>query len=265
VVVFAGETVFAAALGSPLLASDAAIAGLVISTRTTGSLRRIRKVAGKTFPGYFVYRSLVQAAGLGHRLFHRLTVPDLARRRGLPPIKTAAIATDPALLALLPADLGVALNFDQIIPGDMLIKFTHGVLNVHAGRLPHDKGISPALWAFARGDAEVWVSMYVMGEGIDTGRVVRQFAVAVRPGESFAAFYLRLCTEAGGQLPQVVASIAAGTAPTVVESTAGEGTYHGWPDDEVRAGLRANKRHLMNVAGLARLVAGLPRPRRARV
>jgi methionyl-tRNA formyltransferase len=106
--------------------------------------------------------------------------------------------------------------------------------------------------------------MYLMGEGIDTGRVVRQFPVAVKSGESFVALYLRLCIEAGRRLPEIAAAIVAGTAPTVIESTAADGTYHGWPDDEVRAGLRANKRHLMNLAGLMRLVAGLPRPRRAR-
>ena len=259
VVVFSGDTVFAAALGSPLLGSDLAIAGIVISTRTTGSWKRIRSVAGKTFRGYFVYRALVQVAGIGHRLLRRLTISSLARRRRLEPIRSAALGSDPKVLDLLPADLGVALNFDQIIPDAVLRQFAHGVVNVHAGRLPDDKGISPALWAFARGDDEIWVSIYVMGAGIDTGQVLDQFPVAVRPGESFFSCYLRLCTEAGRRLPLVLDAIAAGTSRPMHESTSDEGRYHGWPNDEVRAGLRTHRRRLLGMRGLARLVMGLPR------
>lgn len=261
VVAFTGDTLFAAALGSPLLTGEAAIAGIVTSTRTTGSWKRIRSVAGKTFRGYFVYRALVQIAGVGHRLLGRLTVSSLARRRGLRPIRTAALGSDPRVLDLLPADLGVALNFDQIIPDAILRQFAHGVVNVHAGRLPDDKGISPALWAFARGDDEIWVSIYTMGAGIDTGQVLAQFPVAVMAGESFFTCYLRLCTEAGRRLPAVIAAIASASATPMLESTADRGSYHGWPDDQVRTGLRANRRRLLGMRGLARLVMGLPRPR----
>jgi hypothetical protein len=259
VVVFSGETVFAAALGSPLLGSDASISGIVISTRTTGSWKRVRSVAGKTFRRYFIYRAFVQVAGVGYRLLRRLTISSLARRRRLDPIRTAALGSDPRVLGLLPAELGVALNFDQIIPEAILRQFAHGVVNVHAGRLPEDKGISPALWAFARGDDEIWVSIYLMGAGIDTGQVLAQFPVAVTPGESFFTCYLRLCTEAGRRLPSVIAAIVAGSATPMLESTADRGTYHGWPDDQVRDGLRANRRRLLGLRGLIRLVVGLPR------
>jgi len=261
VVVFSGETVFAAALGSALFGSDAPISGMVISTRTTGSWKRIRSVAGKTFRRYFFYRALVQVVGIGHRLLRRLTVAGLARRRHLEPIRTPGLGSDPRVAALLPADLGVALNFDQIIPEPILQQFRHGVVNVHAGRLPEDKGISPALWAFARGDDEIWVSIYLMGSGIDTGRVLEQFPVRVRPGESFFDCYLRLCTEAGSRLSAVVGAITAGRASPLRESTAAEGSYHGWPDDTVRVGLRVHRRRLLGMGGLMRLVVGLPRPR----
>ena len=135
-----------------------------------------------------------------------------------------------SLDAMLPSDIGIAFNFDQIFKGNVLQSFEKGIINVHASKLPQDKGISPVLWAFARGDTAVWSSIYRIGEGIDAGFIYKQFEIEVKEADTAYFLYERVCKESGFELVDVIRLLENNQIEPAKISNEDEGNYWGWPD-----------------------------------
>jgi folate-dependent phosphoribosylglycinamide formyltransferase PurN len=215
------------------------IALVVLSTKTKGTGKSIRLVFHKCGKRYFIYRSFVELLSHLLSLLCGGSVKALAKRRKLKVISSRAINHDIRELGRF--DLGLAFNFDQIIKQETIDRFSAGIVNVHAGRLPKDKGISPAVWAFGRGDSELWSSIYYMDAGIDSGAVIEQFAIAVVPGNSLFATYSDVCQLSGRKLLQVVRAIIAG-GPVAGGVQRGEESYNSWPDATIDRLQRRNGR-----------------------
>jgi methionyl-tRNA formyltransferase len=233
-----------------------AIVAAVSSTRTTGSVKRLVKVARLATPRYIAYRSTVQLAGKTPA-GRRRTVRALLGRHGVPIIESARISAKDErerLLAHRP-DIAIALNFDQLLTRRFLESLPHGVLNAHASRLPADRGISPALWAFARGDAVIWVTLYQLDSGLDTGPVYQQFPVDVRRDDSAYSIYCRVCDEAGARLAELVGEVVSGRSAAVPQ-TGERTTPHSWPDRRFADDLARSGRRLLRVRDLPHLLLG---------
>ena len=101
--------------------------------------------------------------------------------RGIP-ILICGDINDPAVQEALPtADLGVALNFDQVLK-HRLFRHSFMAFLTCMPRSSWDKGVSPALWAFARGDAIVWITIYRMSEQLDCGSILNRFLSPLSTG-----------------------------------------------------------------------------------
>lgn len=235
IILFVNDSYFSYLLAKPLLERHSdKVSAVVFSTMIKGSISKIIKIFRKSYPGYFVYRSLVNLVSEINARYNHKSVYSLAYRYNLNIFKTHNVNESEELKGLLPADLGLTFNFDQVIREDLLESFDRGVVNVHASRLPYDKGISPVLWAFARGDDSIWATIYKMDRAIDCGHIYKQFEISVEKRDTAFSLYERVCFQGGLELAQVVQSLLTGGLEPVAWSNEEEGNYWGWPDKSHR-------------------------------
>jgi hypothetical protein len=223
------------------------IVAVVLSTKIKRSPSRILYIYRRTHWRYFVYRLTVDFASRLNTLLRKESVTALAKRHNLKIISTANVASCEELRLLLPAGLGIAFNYDQILSGKLLAAFTHGVLNLHCSRLPKDRGISPLLWAFARGDSSIWSTIYRMDEGLDSGPIFHQFPIAVEPGDTACSLYKRVASHGGRELAAVVQRIQDGLEPTKPQPEDLEAIQWSWPDQDHRRMMANSKRRFMKL------------------
>jgi methionyl-tRNA formyltransferase len=72
------------------------------------------------------------------------------------------------------ADLGVVAAYGSIIPGTIINRFKHGILNIHPSLLPEFRGASPVQAAVALGKDQTGVTIIKMDELMDHGPILVQ-------------------------------------------------------------------------------------------
>ena len=78
-------------------------------------------------------------------------------------------------------ELVVLAGYMHLLTAPFLTRFPNRVVNVHPSLLPHFPGAHPIDDALAAGVETTGVSVHFVDEGLDTGAVIRQEAVAVEP------------------------------------------------------------------------------------
>ncbi|MGC6483735.1 MAG: methionyl-tRNA formyltransferase [Synechococcus sp.] len=147
----------------------------------------------------------------GHTIVGVVTQPDRRRGRGKQPmpsaVKSAAVALGipvftperirkdlacQSQLAQLGADVSVVVAFGQILPKAVLDQPPLGCWNGHGSLLPRWRGAGPIQWSLLEGDAETGVGVMAMEEGLDTGPVLLEQALAIGLCEDAASLAQRL-------------------------------------------------------------------------
>ena len=134
-----------------------------------------------------------------------ISQPDTRRGRGNqvspPPVKAAAIATNPnlqiwqpqrlkkdaavlAALEALQADVFVVVAYGQILSRKILDMPKYGCINVHGSLLPKYRGAAPIQWAIANGEAVTGITTMQMDAGIDTGAMLLKKELAILPEDN---------------------------------------------------------------------------------
>jgi len=128
-----------------------------------------------------VYTRAPKPAGRGMEL-QPTPVEREARRLGLPVFTPATLRTDEAVAAFRAhrADAAVVVAYGLILPKPILEAPRLGCFNVHASLLPRWRGAAPINRAIMAGDAASGVTIMQMDEGLDTGAIVRNLAMAER-------------------------------------------------------------------------------------
>lgn len=96
-------------------------------------------------------------------------------------------------------DLIVVTAFGQILRKSVLSLPRFGCINVHASLLPRWRGAAPIQAAILHGDAVTGATIMVMDPGIDTGPILSQETVAIRPDDTTLSLGDRLA-KAGADL-----------------------------------------------------------------
>ncbi|MDD2522803.1 MAG: methionyl-tRNA formyltransferase [Anaerolineaceae bacterium] len=111
-------------------------------------------------------------------------VKKLALKLGLPIFQPQSLRKLSAVtrLAEWKPDLIVVAAYGQILPKAVLEMPTKGCINVHASLLPAWRGASPIQAAIVNGDEKSGVTIMLMDEGMDTGGILAQRSVPIRPG-----------------------------------------------------------------------------------
>jgi methionyl-tRNA formyltransferase len=128
-------------------------------------------------------------------------VKELAMRHNLPvyqPLKVRDQHFIQQVQALAP-DLIVVVAFGQILPRALLDIPPRGCINVHASLLPAYRGAAPINWALINGETVTGVTIMLLDEGMDTGDILLQKTVSIRPEDTAATTHDRLA-ESGAVL-----------------------------------------------------------------
>ena len=183
-------------------------------------------------PAYAV-PSLEALVAAGHELVGVVSQPDRRRGRGkqrvpspvkaralelgLPVFTPERIRREPELqrqLAALGADAYVVVAFGQILPPEVLAQPPLGCWNGHGSLLPRWRGAGPIQWSLIEGDATTGVGVMAMEEGLDTGPVLLERAVAIGLLENAQQLGSRLSSLTAELLVEAMPMIeAAGPGP----------------------------------------------------
>lgn len=156
-----------------------------------------------------------------------------------PPVKQTALAaaleiTQPekikntvefrARLEAIAPDAIVVVAYGRIIPPWMLALPRFGCINLHASLLPRYRGAAPIQWAVAMGETVTGNTTMLLEEGLDTGPILLQREVPIKPEQTAVDLFDVLAREG---------------APLVVETLAGleNGTITPKPQDHALATL----------------------------
>jgi methionyl-tRNA formyltransferase len=128
-----------------------------------------------------VYTRAAKPAGRGMEL-QVSPVEREARRLGLPVFTPKTLKDEAAQAAFRAhkADAAVVVAYGLILPKPILEAPRLGCFNVHASLLPRWRGAAPINRAIMAGDAASGVTIMQMDEGLDTGAIVRNLAMAER-------------------------------------------------------------------------------------
>ena len=172
-----------------------------------------------------------------------------AHRNNIPTMVTADI-NDPKDVVRIEAftpDLIVAVGVNQILKKRILEMPPKGCLNIHASDLPRYAGISPYVWVLADNEAQCGITLHFMKETFDTGDIIVQEMIPIRPNDSAFALHYRCCLRQAELVLDVVSAIGAGTV-TAYPQDASQRSYFSWPTKECVARLRKNGFRLAKTA-----------------
>lgn len=176
----------------------------------------------------FAARALEALVRAGHDVTLVLTQPDrpagrgrelqasavkrLAERQGLRLMQPTSLR-DSAIVSAIAAqqpEVMVVAAYGLILPGTILDLPRLGCVNIHASLLPRWRGAAPIQRALLAGDAATGITVMQMDEGLDTGPILLQEAIAIRADDTAQTLHDRLAA-LGARL--IVAALAAPMAP----------------------------------------------------
>jgi methionyl-tRNA formyltransferase len=135
---------------------------------------------------------------------------EAANELGLELLQTPSVNRPDAVDAIRAAgpDLGVVCAFGQLIKEPLLSQVE--LLNVHPSLLPRWRGAAPIERAIMAGDTQTGVSIIRVTEGLDSGPIALQDALAIGDHEDFESLSARLVDLAGDLVVRALDLRAAG-------------------------------------------------------
>jgi phosphoribosylglycinamide formyltransferase-1 len=111
----------------------------------------------------------------------------IAERHGIPTrvVPSARMSTDAYGRALLKAlepwnvEYVVLAGFMRLISRDMVTKYRDRIVNIHPADTAVYQGAHGYEWAFRQGLAETAITVHLVDEGVDTGRVLGRRSVSL--------------------------------------------------------------------------------------
>jgi methionyl-tRNA formyltransferase len=193
-VVFAGTPEFAAVALAALLADGVAVP-LVLTQPD--------RPAGR---GMTVQASAVKRLALGRGI--EVAQPRSLRLDGKFPDDAMAAQ---ALLQRVRPDVIVVAAYGLLLPPWVLALPRLGCLNIHASLLPRWRGAAPIHRAIEAGDARTGITIMQMDAGLDTGAMLLDEAVAIRPDDTTGSLHDRLAALGGRLVVEALHQAAQGT------------------------------------------------------
>jgi len=176
----------------------------------------------------FACPSLLALHRAGHEIALVITQPDRPAGRGWqlkpPPVKEKALSLglpvlqpesldEPELrrrLEELAPEAVVVVAFGQKIPAWLLALPRYGCLNVHASLLPRYRGAAPIQRALMDGEEVTGVTIMQLDEGWDTGPILTQRTVEIRPEDNAGTLHDRLAVIGAELLVETLAALGEG-------------------------------------------------------
>ncbi len=159
----------------------------------------------------------------------RMSMPEtkeLALRHGIPVFQPRRIRDEGLddLRALAP-DLCVTAAYGQILSREILEVPPLGTVNVHASLLPAYRGAAPVNWAILKGETRTGVTTMMTDAGVDTGDILLQAALDIKPEETAGELTLRLARLGAGLLQDTITCLGRGNCPRQAQDEAAMSHY----------------------------------------
>jgi len=139
------------------------------------------------------------------------TVTGLARLR----------ASEPALI--------ISLRYGVILKAAAISAPTHGVINLHSGRLPTYRGVMASFWGLLNGENQLGTTLhYIHDAGVDTGSIIDTTTLSVNPQRSYLWHALNLYPAGCALIAATVARLANGE-PIASYAQPQGGEYYTFP------------------------------------
>lgn len=178
----------------------------------------------------FAVPALERLAEAGFDIPLVITQPDKPRGRGLglepTPVKAAALARGlrviqpekikhneefRAELERIAPEAIIVVGYGRIIPQWMIDLPRHGNINLHASLLPKYRGAAPIQWAIANGETVSGNTTMRIDAGLDTGDILLQEEMAIRPDDTAVTYAPRLAEAGAHLLVKTLRGLEAGT------------------------------------------------------
>jgi methionyl-tRNA formyltransferase len=158
-----------------------------------------------------------------------ITQPDRPRGRGqqvsFSPVKEIALAANVLvhqpekirapeaqdILQRLAPDVIVIIAYGQIIPARLLPIPKLGWINLHASLLPKYRGAAPINWAIVNGETKTGVTTMRIDAGMDTGEMLLQKEMEIRPSETAPELAARMSELGAPLMAETLRGLAANT------------------------------------------------------
>ena len=132
-------------------------------------------------------------------------------------------ATEPALI--------ISLRYGAILKAEAIKVPTHGVINLHSGRLPAYRGVMASFWGLLNSETELGTTLhYIHDAGIDTGSIIDTTSLRVNPARSYLWHVLNLYPAGCATIASTVARLTQGE-PIASHHQPEGGDYYTFPTE----------------------------------
>jgi len=163
------------------------------------------------------------------------SLKDAAVSKEIPVFQPATYKDDQvfAEYSALKPDLTVMAFVTDIIPERFFKVPSRGTINYHPSILPRHRGSSAINWAVIMGDTRTGLSIFWPDRGIDTGPILLQKEIDIRPEDTTGSLYFNHLFPLGvDAVIESIALIKEGKAPEITQNEA-DATYEPPCDDSV--------------------------------
>jgi methionyl-tRNA formyltransferase len=123
-------------------------------------------------------------------------------------------------LSVLRPDLGIILG-SRIIKKNIIDKFKIGILNLHPGILPDNRGLDNIKWAISK-NIKQGVTAHLIDSSIDRGYLIEKRLIEIFEDDTFTDIFLRIQNT---ELELMISSIKKINHGFIFDEILGSGTY----------------------------------------
>jgi len=157
-------------------------------------------------------------------------INDAATAHGIPLFQLKSFKTEEALdhIKSLNADLCVMAYVIKFVPSAFLNMPTHGSIQYHPSLLPKHRGPSSINWPIIKGSDHTGLSIFWPDDGLDTGPVLLQKEVDIKPDDTLGSIYFDKLFPMGVEaMIDAVDLVREGRAPKIIQDESSS-TYESW-------------------------------------
>lgn len=163
-----------------------------------------------------VYTTPDKPAGRGQKLTSS-PIKEFASQYGLAIYQPETLNSkdEQNFINTLKADLMIDVAYGLLLPKEVLNAFKYGCINVHPSLLPRWRGAAPIQRTILAGDAETGVTIMQVGEGWDTGDILKQEKIIVDNFDTGATLQTKLSELGNKLLLETINEIKSGTSKPI--------------------------------------------------
>lgn len=121
----------------------------------------------------------------------RVYLDAFCGEHGIPLVKSGNVNDAAVIDAVREAGIDwlFIIGWSQIARSELLAAPTRGALGMHPSLLPVGRGRAAIPWAILKGLEETGVTLFKLAEGVDTGEIIDQAVIALRPDTDATELY----------------------------------------------------------------------------